>query len=272
MKPMPQTATPAQIIDNMRQHIEAGCNEVLAELPRNHYARPPAAPPAVKAKKPATPAPATPIAHPTAPPDMADTKAAEKLANAAKTLDELHTALAGFDACALKKTAKNTVFSDGVATADIMIIGEAPGRDEDRMGKPFVGKSGQLLDLMLATIGLSRATNLYIANIIAWRPPGNRAPSVEEIALCRPFIAQQIRLAQPKILLLVGGSSAKTLLDTTTGITRLRGTWKTYKDKDNDSTIPALPLLHPAYILRKPEAKADMWADLCALQKFMAEL
>lgn len=275
MTPMPQTATRPQIIDNMRQHIEAGCNDVLTELPRNHYAVADKTPDKAPVKTPVKSqeaAPAVALAHPAAQSDNATAQNAQKLASATTTLDELQAALASFEGCALKQTAKNTVFSDGVPEADIMIVGEAPGQEEDRLGKPFVGKSGQLLDLMLASIGLSRKENLYIANIIAWRPPGNRAPSVEEVALCRPFIEHQIRLAQPKILLLVGGSSAKSLLNTALGITRLRGKWHDYQaseSQDNEPIIPALPLLHPAYILRKPEAKADMWADLCTLKSFM---
>ncbi len=259
--------TRQEIIDHMRQHVEAGCNEVLAEAPVNHY-QAPTAPPSQAKTQASAPAPA--IAHPSEPSNAKSqesaTQDATKLAANAQTLDELKTALEGFDGCALKKTAKNTVFSDGIADADVMIVGEAPGQDEDRQGKPFVGRSGQLLDKMLATIFLSREENVYIANVVPWRPVGNRAPNSEEIAICRPFIERQIELAQPKILLLVGGSSAKALLNTEIGITRLRGKWHEHK------TIPALPILHPAYILRKPEAKADIWADLCALKARLKEI
>ena len=187
------------------------------------------------------------------------------LAKTATTLDELAAALDNFEGCGLKKTAKSTVFSDGVSSARIMIVGEAPGRDEDRTGKPFVGRSGQLLDDMMATIGLSRAGNLYIANVIPWRPPGNRAPSVDELETCKPFILRQIELVAPEIIVLVGGTSAKTLLNTETGITRLRGKWQTLEIGGRD--IPALPFFHPAYVLRRPETKIDVWADLCALKQ-----
>ena len=146
-----------------------------------------------------------------------------------------------------------------------MLVGEAPGQDEDRTGKPFVGRSGQLLDAMMATIGLSRADNLYIANVIPWRPPGNRAPSVDELETCKPFILRQIELVAPEIIVLVGGTSAKTLLNTETGITRLRGKWQTLEIGGRD--IPALPFFHPAYVLRRPETKIDVWADLCALKQ-----
>lgn len=284
--PSPQL-TKAEIIDLMRLHVEAGCNEVLAEQPFDHYQpahqtapdmpphpgeTAPLSSPTQLHESPQPPlaekAPVA-IARPAAAnggPGAADSASA--LAKAANSLDELAEALAAFDGCALKKTAKNTVFSDGVAGAEVMIVGEAPGQDEDRQGKPFVGRSGQLLDKMLAAIGLSRATNVYIANVVAWRPPGNRTPSPDEIALCRPFIARQIELAAPKVLLFVGNSSAKTLLDTDTGITRLRGKWHDYQA--DGLVIPALPLLHPAYILRRPEAKLDMWVDLCALRQKLA--
>ena len=187
------------------------------------------------------------------------------LAKTATTLDELAAALESFEGCGLKKTAKSTVFSDGVSSARIMLVGEAPGQDEDRTGKPFVGRSGQLLDAMMATIGLSRASNLYIANVIPWRPPGNRAPSVDELETCKPFILRQIELVAPEIIVLVGGTSAKTLLNTETGITRLRGKWQTLEIGGRD--IPALPFFHPAYVLRRPETKIDVWADLCALKQ-----
>jgi len=187
------------------------------------------------------------------------------LAKTATTLDELAAELESFEGCGLKKTAKSTVFSDGVSSARIMLVGEAPGQDEDRTGKPFVGRSGQLLDAMMATIGLSRADNLYIANVIPWRPPGNRAPSVDELETCKPFIMRQIELVAPEIIVLVGGTSAKTLLNTETGITRLRGKWQTLEIGGRD--IPALPFFHPAYVLRRPETKIDVWADLCALKQ-----
>ena len=193
---------------------------------------------------------------------------ASALAAKADSLDALKAAMQGFDGCALKTTAKNLVFSDGQADAKIMIIGEAPGGDEDRQGKPFVGRAGQLLDQMLAAIGLSRDENVYITNVVPWRPPGNRTPGAEEIAICKPFITRHIELMQPEILLLVGNISNKTLLATTTGITKLRGQWQSYETYETGGTpIKALPLLHPAYILRRPETKIDMWADLCVLKK-----
>ena len=277
-----------EIIDLLKFHIEADCADVLDDMPVNHFAEAePASPehatpehatpetkgPAAHAglqegaaplTPPVTPAVVTAQVNPAAPPNSAAGDSAT-LAKTATTLDELAAALESFEGCGLKKTAKSTVFSDGVSSARIMLVGEAPGQDEDRTGKPFVGRSGQLLDAMMATIGLSRASNLYIANVIPWRPPGNRAPSVDELETCKPFIMRQIELVAPEIIVLVGGTSAKTLLNTETGITRLRGKWQTLEIGGRD--IPALPFFHPAYVLRRPETKIDVWADLCALKQ-----
>ena len=277
-----------EIIDLLKFHIEADCADVLDDMPVNHFAEAePASPehatpehatpetkgPAAHAglqegaaplTPPVTPAVVTAQINPAAPQNSAAGDSAT-LAKTATTLDELAAALESFEGCGLKKTAKSTVFSDGVSSARIMLVGEAPGQDEDRTGKPFVGRSGQLLDAMMATIGLSRADNLYIANVIPWRPPGNRAPSVDELETCKPFILRQIELVAPEIIVLVGGTSAKTLLNTETGITRLRGKWQTLEVGGRD--IPALPFFHPAYVLRRPETKIDVWADLCALKQ-----
>lgn len=279
---MADSPSRAEIVDMLRQHVEAGCTDMLAEAPVNQFNvlenRAPASPdvpptsPQAKPQEPTlAPAQTAPQATPMATPETpvvvnTDTTA---LAASADSLDNLRIAMENFDGCALKKTAKNTVFSDGVAGAKIMLIGEAPGQDEDRQGKPFVGRSGQLLDAMLAAIGIGREENLYISNVVPWRPPGNRTPSADEIALCKPFIARHIALAKPDILLLVGNISNKTLLDTQTGITKLRGQWQAYEA--DGLSIPALPLLHPAYVLRRPETKADIWADLCLLQKRLAD-
>jgi len=277
-----------EIIDLLKFHIEADCADVLDDMPVNHFAEAePTSPehatpehvtPEMKEPAdhaglqedvapltpPVTPAVVTAQINPAAPQNSAAGDSAT-LAKTATTLDELAAALESFEGCGLKKTAKSTVFSDGVSSARIMLVGEAPGQDEDRTGKPFVGRSGQLLDAMMATIGLSRASNLYIANVIPWRPPGNRAPSVDELETCKPFILRQIELVAPEIIVLVGGTSAKTLLNTETGITRLRGKWQTLEIGGRD--IPALPFFHPAYVLRRPETKIDVWADLCALKQ-----
>jgi uracil-DNA glycosylase family 4 len=277
-----------EIIDLLKFHIEADCADVLDDMPVNHFAEaeptspehatPEHATPEMKEPAdhaglqedvapltpPVTPAVVTAQINPAAPQNSAAGDSTT-LAKTATTLDELAAALESFEGCGLKKTAKSTVFSDGVSSARIMLVGEAPGQDEDRTGKPFVGRSGQLLDAMMATIGLSRASNLYIANVIPWRPPGNRAPSVDELETCKPFILRQIELVAPEIIVLVGGTSAKTLLNTETGITRLRGKWQTLEIGGRD--IPALPFFHPAYVLRRPETKIDVWADLCALKQ-----
>lgn len=205
----------------------------------------------------------------------ADEAEARKAAAAAKTLGELKTAIEGFDGSPLKRTARNTVFARGNPECGLMVVGEAPGKDEDEQGEPFVGKSGKLLDRMFASIGLDRDTDLYVSNILNWRPPGNRNPTQEEIALALPFIERHIALVQPNILVLVGGVSAPALLRATTGIMRLRGRWAEYSLKDETfepgDHIPALPILHPAYLLRRPQDKKLAWRDLLMLQKRLEE-
>jgi len=184
------------------------------------------------------------------------------------TLTELEALVAQFEGCALKRTAKNTCFSRGSDTAKIMLIGEAPGRDEDIQGKPFVGRAGKLLDRMLGTIGLDEAS-VYITNTIYWRPPGNRTPTALEIASCAPFLARQIELLAPDVMVLLGGAAAKSILNVSEGIMRLRGKWKIYHNGDRD--IPTLATLHPAYLLRKPEEKRYAWRDLLMLKARLEE-
>ena len=184
---------------------------------------------------------------------------ARAAAEACDTLEELRAALEAFELCELKKGARNLVFSDGVPGARVMIVGEAPGRDEDRAGRPFVGRAGQLLDRMLAAIGLGRDASVYITNVMPWRPPQNRDPRPEEIAMMKPFLARHVALAAPDLLVLVGNISCQAVLGKR-GITRLRGTWQEALGR------PALPMLHPAYLLRQPLAKRETWADLLALQ------
>ena len=184
------------------------------------------------------------------------------------TLAELEALVAQFEGCALKRTAKTTCFSRGSEDARIMLIGEAPGRDEDLQGKPFVGRAGKLLDRMLAAIGLSDET-VYITNTIYWRPPGNRTPTPQEIGACAPFLSRQIELVQPDVLVLLGGAAAKSILGVSEGIMRLRGKWKIHKSGDRD--IPTLATLHPAYLLRTPEAKRYAWRDLLAVKSRLEE-
>ena len=240
---------------------------LAAQAPPPAKPSPPPAPPAREKIRP-TPAPAprpadkapaaAALSH-----DAATSSAREQAAGA-RTLDELRARLAAFDGCGLKTSATQLVFSDGAPDARVMIVGEGPGADEDRIGKPFVGRAGQLLDKMLAAIGLDR-TCVYIANVVPWRPPGNRTPTPQELALCLPFVRRQIELVAPDFLVLLGASAAQTLLGEKEGIMRLRGHWRDYPCEERK--IRALPMLHPAYLLRAPLAKAHAWRDLRALRK-----
>ena len=257
--------------------VEAGADEALAEEPINRFAvaaEPAraisvAAPDAAIREAPVRRQELAPRAPSVVPPTAANANARE-LAAGCRTLDELRAALDKFDGCALKVTAKSTVFADGATDAPVMLIGEAPGRDEDLEGLPFVGRSGQLLDRMLQSIGLDRRTNAYISNVIFWRPPGNRPPTPEEAALCAPFLLRHIELKQPKVLVLLGGTPVKHILNIEEGITRTRGRWGRYVV--NGQEIPALPMFHPAYLLRQPSAKRQTWQDLLSLKHKLREL
>lgn len=241
--------------------LDMGVDEAIGDAPVNRFD----APPAPKLPKMGatsniqapSAAPALPQIEETAP-DIA-----RIMAGRCETLEELRNAMAVFDHCALKKGARNLVFSDGVPDARVMIVGEAPGREEDQQGKPFVGRAGQMLDRMFASIGLSRTgdaqTGLYITNVLPWRPPQNRDPSADEIAMLLPFLERHITLVQPEIIVLMGNSACKALLGRT-GITRLRGTWTEVQNR------PALPMFHPAGVLRDPLKKRGCWADLLSLQ------
>jgi uracil-DNA glycosylase family 4 len=262
--------------------VDAGADEAIADAPQNRYraaetktagGAPPDSPPSIAEARPA------PRARETVPPVGAPRlegaaeagRAARELAAAAHSLKDLEEALRAFDGCALKETATNLVFGDGNPDARVMLVGEAPGADEDRQGKPFVGVSGQLLDRMLGWIGLDRATGFYITNILYWRPPGNRQPTAAEVAVCLPFVERHIELVDPQILVLVGGSSAKTLLGRNEGILRLRGQWFQYQSPAMARPIPALATLHPAYLLRSPAQKAEAWRDLLGLAQRLRE-
>jgi uracil-DNA glycosylase family 4 len=235
--------------------LEEVTQDRLAELPRR-------ADPAARAP---TALRATP---PAAPPAIGAVARAEAAAAAADSLAALRTALAAFDGCALRDTATNLVFADGDPSAPVMLIGEGPGAEEDREGLPFVGPSGRLLDRMLASIGLARtAGDVYITNVLPWRPPGNRNPTDAEVAVCLPFLKRHIALVQPKLLVLLGGVPARGLLGAREGITRLRGRWHQLELPGVDAPIPTLPTLHPAYLLRNPGAKRDAWNDLLALRR-----
>ena len=202
-------------------------------------------------------------------PDAGVVERARELATGASDLAALKAVVESFDGCNLKFTARSTVFADGNPQARVMLIGEAPGRDEDEQGLPFVGRSGQLLDKMLAAIGLER-TKVYITNVLPWRPPGNRTPTSAETDICLPFVERHIELVAPDLLVFVGGSSAKTMLRTTTGIMSLRGKWQ--QVSIGGLEVPAMPCLHPAYLLRTPNHKALAWRDLLAIKTKLAEL
>ena len=191
---------------------------------------------------------------------------ARELADVASDLSELEAAVRVFNGCALKRTATNTVFAQGVPESRVMFIGEAPGAEEDRSGVPFCGASGQLLDKMLSFIGLKRDTNFYITNTLFWRPPGNRQPTAEELQICRPFVEKHIALVNPKVLILVGGTATQAILNETRGITRLRGQVFSYKNNYMDEDVPVHVIYHPSYLLRQPLAKKQCWADLLALK------
>jgi DNA polymerase len=250
------------LLASLRWQIAMGADEAILEaaVARDRApapSRPEAAapPPRAAAPAPAAPRKATPHGE-----------AAAALAAGAATLEELRAAMAEFTGSPLRETATNLVFSDGVPGASVMVIGEAPGAEEDRLGKPFVGASGQLLDRMFASIGLNRAESLYITNILPFRPPGNRTPTDAEIALFLPFVLRHVALARPRFLVLAGGVAAKGVLQSRDGITRLRGRWHQVSILDGQ-VLMALPTLHPAYLLRNPIAKRDAWADLLVLQR-----
>ncbi len=195
-------------------------------------------------------------------PDAAETSA-RALAEAASDLEALRAAMADFDGCTLRRTATRLAFADGAPGSRVMFVGEAPGAEEDRLGRPFVGRAGQLLDRMLGAIGLDRQT-VYVANVVPWRPPGNRTPTPQETQICLPFIRRQIDLADPEFLVCLGGSAVRTLLGVQTGITRARGSWFAYQRQDGRE-IRALAMLHPAFLLRQPAHKRFAWADMRAL-------
>ncbi len=198
-----------------------------------------------------------------------NTSEAAKLAAEAKNLAELRQALAAYDGCSLKLRATRLVFGDGNEQAKIMLVGEAPGRDEDLQGRPFVGRSGQLLNHMLGAIGLDR-TGVYIANIVPWRPPGNRTPSPLEVALCLPFLHRQIELVAPKILITLGGAATQTMFDAKLAITKVRGQWRELELGQHK--MRALPTLHPAFLLRQPAQKRLAWLDMLTISRAMEEM
>lgn len=242
-------------------HIELGAVDAIGDAPVDRYALAPTPP---KPAKPATPVKSPPPAQKPATVQVDFVAQAKEAATAAQDLDALKAAIKAFNGCELKRGARNTVFSDGNPAARVMIIGEAPGRDEDIAGKPFVGRAGQLLDRMFAAIGMGRDTPLskdaiYITNVMPWRPPGNRDPNPEEMAMMVPFLQRHVELVAPDLIVLVGNTPCQAVLGRK-GILRMRGTW------DQGWGKPIMPMTHPAYLLRNPAAKRDAWADLLEIQ------
>ncbi len=239
----------------LRWWLDAGVTDALAEAP-TAWMTPPAPP------KPAEPPPMRAPARPAAPMPNLD---------AIHTLAALEAAIDAFDGCALKATATKTVFADGDPASRLMLIGEAPEAEEDRAGKPFVGQAGQLLDRMMAAIGKARSNPtpgaFYITNMIFWRPPGNRPPTSQEIHACLPFVLRHIELVDPVAILTLGAVPFQALVNTTEGITRARGAWRTLDI--NGKSYPLLPTLHPAFLLRQPGQKVNSWQDLLSLRKFL---
>ncbi|CAK0741680.1 uracil-DNA glycosylase [uncultured Gammaproteobacteria bacterium] len=278
----PRTAPdPSPALATLRWLIEIGVDEVIGDevtdwatltgltgqrpiaVSPGAAAKPPDARPPGEALSPSRPS-LTVTGAGAATMAVTNAQAREQAAKAA-SLEELAAILATFDGCSLRHTAMTLVFADGNPQARIMLIGEAPGEDEDRQGKPFVGPSGKLLDRMLAAIGLDRTT-AYISNILPWRPPGNRSPTPAEIAICLPFIERHIELVAPEVLVLLGGTATKAMLNRSEGITRLRGQWFDHLSPGLTRPVATLATYHPAYLLRTPLHKREAWRDFLALK------
>ena len=266
--------SPPETIESLQWWIRVGVTDTLDDTPHNRFAdsvtgngecRASRAPEPMRRSSGAaseTGSPAPQDAGGAKPPDTSETSA-RALAQAATDLEMLRAIMAEFDGCTLKRTATQLVFADGVPGSRIMFVGEAPGEGEDRIGRPFVGRAGQLLDRMLSTIGLDRQ-KVYIANVVPWRPPGNRTPTLQETQICLPFIERQIHLADPEYLVCLGASATRTILGVRKGIMRTRGSWFTYS-RPAGRDIRALAMLHPAFLLRQPAHKRFAWADMRAL-------
>ncbi len=261
-----------ELVEALRLQVEWGADEALLEAPQDRRALSPAPPPAAVAAPLSPPAPrpaAAKAARPAAALAAGPAEAAA-LAASCQTLEDLKAALNGFTGCALRDTATQLVFADGAEDARLIVVGEAPGAEEDRAGRPFIGPAGQLLDRMMASIGLDR-TKIRIINTVPWRPPGNRTPSDAEIAICLPFLHRHIALIRPRILLTLGAVATKALLPEAgaQGIRRLRGTLRETNIAGLESPLACLPSYHPAYLLRTPMAKSESWQDLLQLREWL---
>jgi len=285
---MNSTAERDELIATLRWQVDAGVDEVILNSAVDRFAevaKAVAIPPAVPSENTSVPtAPAAPTAaHAESSRTVPPLAAADSVnqdariqAAACADLPALHKALSAFEGCPLKTTATNLVFGTGSPTADLMLIGEPPGRDEDRQGEPFAGPGGQLLDAMLSFVDLDRATNVYATNILPWRPPGDRQPTSAETAACLPFLEHHIALVAPRVLIFLGGTSAKTLLNQNEGIARLRGKWHDYNSPALEAAglppIPAIASLHPTSLLRQPAQKRVAWLDLLAVREKLDNL
>ncbi|MEJ8571722.1 uracil-DNA glycosylase [Microbaculum marinum] len=247
--------------------LAAGADEAVGDAPVDRLA--PAAPSAPVSRPAGTGTPGDAATLPASDHGAHDpVMSARARAREATSLEELHHILEGFEGCALRFTAKSLCFADGNPEARVMFVGEAPGAEEDLQGKPFVGRAGRLLDRMLAAIGLDR-TSAYITNVVYWRPPGNRTPTPQETQVCRPFIERQIELADPDVIVFLGGAAAKEMLNRSEGILKMRGKWFDYDT--GRRTIRAIATLHPAYLLRQPGQKRLAWRDLVAIRKALSD-
>lgn len=257
----------SKLKDTLELHIDSGIDETIGKEPRNWFEQNKVDEKEVVTQKSYT-NDKSPMAEikPFSKPRTAKENAEQLVANV-KSLEDLEKAVKSFDGCPLKDTAMNTVFSDGTPDADIMLIGEAPGADEDRQGLPFVGRSGQLLDRVFEAIGYDRK-KLYITNIIPWRPPGNRTPTTAEMAMCLPFVLKHIEIMKPKVVVLLGGTAVKALLNRPEGIMKLRGKWHSLQPGDT----PAMATFHPAYLLRSPGQKRHVWRDMLMIKDKLSQL
>ncbi len=259
----------ADLMASLQWHVDAGCDECIADEPLDRFQIVEAVPAVAETPQPAASgtAAAKPAVSRGTKTDPAEVdsnvqiKSAMEMAAACETVEDLRGALAAFEGCALKKTATNLVLADGPEDAPLMFVGEAPGAEEDRQGLPFVGPSGKLLNAMLQSIGMSRG-EVIISNTVFWRPPGNRTPTAQESAVCRPFIERLIEIVSPQVLVCVGAPSAHALLGETQGISRLRGKWFSFQTPRLSHPIDATALFHPAYLLRTPIKKRDAWNDV----------
>jgi len=259
----------------LQWYLDAGVDEVVSDTPRNYFAtrdpvptQPPT--PAMRPKaRIAAPRSIPPAQSFVAPAAAEAIAAARALADRCTTREQLEEEVRGFEGCNLRKTAHNTVFSDGSPSARLMIIGEAPGAQEDEQGIPFCGPSGKLLDKMLASIGLSREHNVYISNTIFWRPPGNRQPNPDEIAICAPFVEKHVALIKPELLVLAGGVATKAVLHREESISRMRGRTYGYTNNYLQNEIPVMVTYHPSYLLRSPHQKRLAWHDLLKIKSLL---